>query len=98
MERQPPHPQPSPPAYRRRTELGQFPVLLAQCNEPRLVVDYKEPIEFARQLRQTGTSSERLLWQLLRDRQRCGKKFRRQHPLGSYTVDFYCAEAKLAVE
>ena len=61
-------------------------------------MSYKQPIEFARQLRQTGTSSERLLWQLLRDRQRCGRKFRRQHPLGSYTVDFYCAEAKLAVE
>jgi very-short-patch-repair endonuclease len=61
-------------------------------------MSHKQPIEFARQLRQTGTSSERLLWQLLRDRQRCGKKFRRQHPLGSYTVDFYCAEAKLVVE
>jgi very-short-patch-repair endonuclease len=39
-----------------------------------------------------------LLWQLLRNRQRCGKKFRRQHPLGIYTADFYCAEAKLGVE
>ena len=35
---------------------------------------------------------------VVRDRQRCGMKFRRQHPLGSYTVDFYCAEAKLVVE
>jgi len=39
-----------------------------------------------------------LLWQLVRDRQRCGKKFRRQHPLGIYTADFYCAEAKLVLE
>jgi very-short-patch-repair endonuclease len=39
-----------------------------------------------------------LLWQLLRNRQRCGKKFRRQHPLGPNTADFYCAEAKLVVE
>ena len=42
--------------------------------------------------------SEELLWQLLRNRQRCGKKFRRQHPLGVYTADFYCAEAQLVVE
>jgi very-short-patch-repair endonuclease len=39
-----------------------------------------------------------MLWQLVRDRQRCGKKFRRQHPLGIYTADFYCAEAQLVVE
>jgi very-short-patch-repair endonuclease len=57
-----------------------------------------EPIEFARYLRQAATSSEALLWQLLRNRQRCGMMFRRQHPLGIYTADFYCAEAKLDVE
>jgi very-short-patch-repair endonuclease len=41
---------------------------------------------------------ERLMWQLLRNRQRCNKKFRREHPLGVYTADFYCAEAKIVVE
>ncbi len=61
-------------------------------------MSYKEPIEFARDLRQSARSYEALLWQLLRNRQRCGKKFRRQHPLGIYTADFYCAEAKLVVE
>jgi very-short-patch-repair endonuclease len=61
-------------------------------------MDYMEPIDFARHLRQTATSYEDFLWQLLRNRQRCGKKFRRQHPLGIYTADFYCAEAKLDVE
>ena len=59
---------------------------------------HQPPIEFARHLRQTATSSEEYLWQLLRNRARCGKKFRRQHPLGIYTADFYCAEAKLAIE
>jgi len=59
---------------------------------------HKDPIEFARHLRKTATSSEAFLWQLVRDLQRCGKKFRRQHPLGIYTVDFYCAEAKLVLE
>ena len=57
-----------------------------------------EPIEFARHLRQASTSCEEWLWQLLRNRQRCGKKCRRQHPLGIYTADFYCVEAKLDVE
>ena len=61
-------------------------------------MSYQEPIEFARSLRQSARSYEALLWQLLRNRQRCGKKFRRQHPLGIYTADFYCAEAKLVVE
>ena len=59
---------------------------------------YMEPIDFARHLRQAATSYEELLWQLLRNRGRCGKKFRRQHPLGIYTADFYCVEAKLDVE
>ena len=57
-----------------------------------------EPIEFAKYQRRTSRSCEQLLWKLLRDRQRRGKKFRRQHPLGIYTADFYCAEAKLDVE
>jgi very-short-patch-repair endonuclease len=59
---------------------------------------YLNPIEFARRLRKAPTSSEDYFWQFLRNRQRCGKKFRRQHPLGPYTADFYCFEAKLVVE
>ena len=57
-----------------------------------------DPTEFARFQRQTANSFEQLLWQLLRNRQLCKMKFRRQHPLGKYTADFYCAEAKLVVE
>src|SRR5262245_40035572 len=60
--------------------------------------NFMEPIEFARFQRRTARSYEQLLWQFLRNRQRCGKKFRRQHTLGRYTADFYCAEAKLVVE
>ncbi len=63
-----------------------------------LGVSCKDPIEFARDLRKTANSPERYLWQLLRNRQRQGMKFRRQHPLGPYTADFYCDEAKLVVE
>ncbi len=51
-----------------------------------------------RQLRQNATDAESLLWQLLRNRQLDGWKFRRQHPIGPYILDFYCHEARLAVE
>ena len=52
----------------------------------------------ARQLRSTMTNAENLLWFLLRDRRFCGFKFRRQHSIGRYIIDFYCHEAKLAIE
>ena len=56
------------------------------------------PTKFARLRRQMSDEFERQMWQLLRNRQRCNKKFRREHPLGIYTVDFYCAEEKLVIE
>ena len=52
----------------------------------------------ARQLRRKRTWAEKALWRLLRDRRFSGYKFRRQHPAGKYVLDFYCAEAKLALE
>lgn len=52
----------------------------------------------ARELRQRMTPAERALWERLRGRQVGGFKFRRQHPLGPYIADFYCAEAKLVIE
>jgi len=51
-----------------------------------------------RALRGRATDAERLLWRLLRSRQFLGLKFRRQHPVGPYIVDFYCAVRRLAVE
>ena len=58
------------------------------------------PITFerAKALRRTMTRPEVLLWQELRGRRCAGLRFRRQHPIGRYILDFYCAEAKLAVE
>lgn len=56
-----------------------------------------EHIDFARHLRQDATDAEAALWQCLRSRQ-LGVKFRRQHPIGHYTVDFACEEARLIVE
>jgi len=51
----------------------------------------------ARALRRTMTQPEARLWQILRTRP-AGLKFRHQHPIGPYTLDFYCPSAKLAIE
>jgi len=52
----------------------------------------------ARNLRQTQTDAEALLWSKLRSRQLLGLKFRRQHPLGDYFADFACIEVGLIIE
>ncbi len=52
----------------------------------------------ARELRQRATEAEQMLWERVRNRRLGGLKFRRQHPLGPYIVDFYCAEHRLVVE
>jgi very-short-patch-repair endonuclease len=44
------------------------------------------------------TDVERLLWSKIRGRQLRGFRFRRQHPIGRYIVDFVCIELKLIVE
>ena len=55
-------------------------------------------IERARQLRRVETWAEKLMWRWLRDRRFSGYKFRRQHPIGIYYLDFFCEEAALNVE
>jgi very-short-patch-repair endonuclease len=55
-------------------------------------------IEFARQMRHVPTPAEDALWHLLRNRQLCGFKFRRQHPVGLYIADFYAPAAALVIE
>lgn len=55
-------------------------------------------VERARELRQKQTPAEDLLWELLRDRRFLGLKFRRQHQVGDYLPDFFCAEHGLIVE
>ena len=52
----------------------------------------------AQDLRRTLTPPEVALWQALRARKLAGLRFRRQHPVGPWIVDFYCAERRLAVE
>jgi very-short-patch-repair endonuclease len=52
----------------------------------------------ARALRRNATDAEDALWRWLRDRSVTKTKFRRQHPIGPYIVDFYYHEQRLAVE
>ena len=52
----------------------------------------------ARSFRKKPTDAEARLWSELRNRELLGFKFRRQHPLGNRILDFYCEEAKLALE
>jgi len=53
---------------------------------------------WAREMRCTMTDAEALLWKLIRNRRIAGAKFRRQHPIGRYILDFYCDEKQLAIE
>lgn len=55
-------------------------------------------VQNARALRQSATSAEQLLWRHLCNRQLAGAKFRRQHPLGPYILDFVCLEHGLVIE
>ena len=52
----------------------------------------------ARRLRRDQTDEEKELWRALKAGRFAGFKFRRQHPKGNYYLDFYCPEARLAVE
>src|SRR4051794_7129059 len=57
--------------------------------------EYKQ---LARQLRREQTDEEKQLWKELRGRRFAGFKFRRQHIVEEHILDFYCSDAKLAVE
>lgn len=52
----------------------------------------------ARRLRRAMTPAEHALWRHLRGRQRYNLKFRRQHPIGPFVVDFACLEPALVIE
>ena len=52
----------------------------------------------AKELRQNTTDAERRLWAVLRDRRLRGYKFRRQHPIGKFIVDFACTKHRLVIE
>ncbi len=52
----------------------------------------------SRELRKEQTPEETLLWEILRNRQFMNLKFRRQHVIEGFVVDFYCHELRLAIE
>ncbi len=67
------------------------------------VTDRKAPLfadtlAHARGMRRRATDAELKLWRHLRCRLLAGEKFRRQYPVGPFIVDFFCADAKLAIE
>lgn len=55
-------------------------------------------LERARRLRREQTDAETLLWSQLRNRRLAGEKFRRQHPIEPYIVDFICLSRRLIIE
>jgi very-short-patch-repair endonuclease len=56
------------------------------------------PSRVARELRQVPTDAEIRWWAALRNRRLAGFKFRRQHPIGRFVVDFVCTEHHRIVE
>ena len=54
--------------------------------------------KIARRLRQQMTDAERRLWFAMRDRRLAGYKFRRQHPIDDFVVDFACTKHHVVVE
>ncbi len=55
-------------------------------------------LQFAKPMRHTATDAEHLMWQLLRAKRFMNLKFRRQHVIKPYIVDFYCHELGLVIE
>jgi very-short-patch-repair endonuclease len=64
----------------------------------RLIHNLKKSNKHCTELRKNLTPTEALLWTNLKNSQLDGKKFRRQHSIGPYIVDFFCPECRLAVE
>ncbi len=82
-----PHPNPLPAGERG---------LVASFMETRHRI-YPPLLQRAREMRQPQTPAEATLWRAIRGRN-LGYKFRRQHPIDHFIIDFYCAEAKLCIE
>lgn len=57
-----------------------------------------QTLKKAKLLRKNMTNAESLLWENLKEKQVLGLRFRRQHPINIYIVDFYCHPAKLVIE
>ncbi|MHA6278806.1 endonuclease domain-containing protein [Salinimicrobium sp. CAU 1759] len=59
----------------------------------------RKPLEpYRKKLRHYGTSAEAYLWMHLQQKKLEGRKFRRQHSILNFIVDFYCSEERLVIE
>ncbi|MGO9393999.1 MAG: endonuclease domain-containing protein [Desulfobaccales bacterium] len=83
------HPHPNPPPSQGE---GTKPCIVRGC------VGMNELVSLSRNLRKRQTDAEILLWRHLRGQQLEGLRFRRQHPMGRYIVDFVCLEKRLILE
>jgi len=63
-----------------------------------LIHNIENSAEHRSELRRNPTPAEAVLWKNLRNKNLDGKKFRRQHGIGPFIVDFYCPEFRVAVE
>jgi very-short-patch-repair endonuclease len=57
-----------------------------------------DSVRRAREMRTDASTAEHRLWTLLRDRRLIKRKFRRQHPIGTFVADFACQAIKLVIE
>ena len=60
--------------------------------------NYKHLEQRRKDLRNNSTTAESFLWKYLQQKKLQGKKFRRQHSITNYIVDFYCPSEKLIIE
>ncbi|MFN8209092.1 MAG: endonuclease domain-containing protein [Bacteroidales bacterium] len=67
-------------------------------SKPTMHLDARHLLKRAKRMRREPTPAEEALWQILRNRNVHGLKFRRQHPILFYIADFYCHELRLIVE
>ncbi|MGV3724757.1 MAG: endonuclease domain-containing protein [Actinomycetota bacterium] len=65
---------------------------------PHLPPASSEMVQAARDLRRRQTPAEAALWERLRANRLRGRKFRRQHPVGVFVLDFFCDAARLVIE
>jgi very-short-patch-repair endonuclease len=59
---------------------------------------HRQNVPAARDLRVHQTATEEVLWEALRNRRLEGLKFRRQHPVGPFVLDFCCPACRLGIE
>ena len=96
-----PHPNPSPVGDGRgalRAAGQRHGLCDTAAMSPTQRGEHRHNVPAARDLRQRGTPAEELLWDALRNRRLDGLKFRRQHPVGPFVIDFCCPSRQLAIE